>query len=208
MLHLEHFKRNAPRRASRATSGRVATVEDGRKAANISLVAGALGLTLIPLIGAVVAIIAGHLARRTLPPGTEGRRPATVGLGLGYLGLVAPAVLILLGRPGGERDALLESRCRAALETAAPFEACSELIPDVALAAGFRRLSTLEPAQRRAAWTRSLQESASCRGPARPAFCEGQDGGVPVGAELDGVLRPVAPETRAALDRSLPVLLP
>jgi uncharacterized protein YqgC (DUF456 family) len=68
--------------------------DDGRQAANISLAAGALGLTLLPLVGATVAIIAGHLARRALPAGHRARRTATVGLLLGYLGLLAPAVLV------------------------------------------------------------------------------------------------------------------
>lgn len=72
--------------------------EDGQRAANISLVAGALGLTLLPLVGATVAIIAGHLARRTLQPSSRARRLATVGLLLGYAGLLAPIVLVVAAK--------------------------------------------------------------------------------------------------------------
>lgn len=69
---------------------------DGERAATISLVAGALGLTLLPMVGAAVAIIAGHLARRSLPVASRARRLATVGLSLGYAGLFLPLVLLVI----------------------------------------------------------------------------------------------------------------
>ena len=74
------------------------TEADGQRAANISLVAGALGLTLLPLVGAGVAIVAGHLARRLLPVSARARRVATVGLVLGYVGIIAPLLLIGIAR--------------------------------------------------------------------------------------------------------------
>jgi hypothetical protein len=57
----------------------------------VSLVAGILGWTLLPLIGAVVAVIAGHIARREIDEShgsLEGDTLALIGLGLGYLQLV------------------------------------------------------------------------------------------------------------------------
>ncbi len=76
----------------------MSTEADGQRAANISLVAGALGLTLLPLVGAGVAIVAGHLARRLLPSSARSRSLATVGLVLGYLGILAPLLLIGIAR--------------------------------------------------------------------------------------------------------------
>lgn len=76
----------------------MSTEADGQRAATISLVAGALGLTLLPLVGAGVAVVAGHLARRLLPAGAGSRRFATVGLVLGYAGLVAPLLLVAIAR--------------------------------------------------------------------------------------------------------------
>ncbi|MCD9008094.1 DUF4190 domain-containing protein [Luteimonas sp. XNQY3] len=63
-----------------------------------SLVAGLLGWSLLPLIGSVVAIITGHMARaeiRRRPEALEGDGLAVAGLVLGYL-MVAMAIVGLL----------------------------------------------------------------------------------------------------------------
>lgn len=191
----------------------MATQQDGQKAATISIVSGALGLTLIPLVGAVVAIIAGHLARRTLPRGVEGRRLATVGAALGYLGLVAPLALIVLG---GDpvRELAAETRCRDALLTELPFTACSVLVGDVSLAAGLRRLDSLPTPQRLDAMGTSLKESALCRSEPRPALCT-LDSNATIDERrrltieaLQQAMRDVQPETKAALETQLPRHVP
>jgi len=61
----------------------------------VSLVAGLLGWSLLPVIGSVVAIVTGHLARveiRRRPDALEGDGLAVAGLVLGYL-MVAMAVI-------------------------------------------------------------------------------------------------------------------
>lgn len=57
----------------------------------ISLVAGILSWIMLPFIGAVVAIITGHMARGEIKnnPAMQGDGLALVGLILGYLHLVA-----------------------------------------------------------------------------------------------------------------------
>lgn len=60
----------------------------------ISLVSGLLGWTLLPLIGSVVAIVTGHMARaeiRRNPQTVEGDGLAIAGLVLGYA-MVAVAI--------------------------------------------------------------------------------------------------------------------
>jgi hypothetical protein len=63
-----------------------------------SLVTGLLGWTLLPLLGSIVAIVTGHLARGEIrrQPGLEGDGLAVAGLVLGYAG-VAMAVLLVAG---------------------------------------------------------------------------------------------------------------
>lgn len=66
-------------------------------AATISLVFGILGLFPLLLIGAIVAIVAGHLALREIHASGDqigGRKLATVGLTLGYAQLVVPLLLL------------------------------------------------------------------------------------------------------------------
>lgn len=71
----------------------------------VSLVSGILGWTILPLIGAVVAVITGHLARaeiRREPGRYEGDGLAIAGLVLGWaalaLGVLAIAfVMVFLG---------------------------------------------------------------------------------------------------------------
>lgn len=64
----------------------------------VSLVAGLLGWSLLPVIGSVVAIVTGHLARgeiRRRPEALDGDGLAVAGLVLGYL-MVAMTVIGLL----------------------------------------------------------------------------------------------------------------
>jgi hypothetical protein len=59
----------------------------------VSLVAGILGFTALPVLGTIVALIAGYMARgetRSTPPRASGDGLATAGIVMGYiqLGLV------------------------------------------------------------------------------------------------------------------------
>jgi hypothetical protein len=180
----------------------VASEAEGKTAASISLVSGALGLTLVPLVGAVVAIIAGHVARTALPPGHERRRVATLGMALGFLGLLAPLLVIAFASStssAGASDA--ELACRQALERGAPFVECSRLIDDLPLAAGFQGLASVEPSARAERWTSLLRESSVCRS----APC---DGGVePASLAVEGFVRAcrsLSSETRAVVEAQLP----
>ena len=58
--------------------------------ATISLISGFLGIVcLVPLLGSVVALIAGHTARRQIEMHRErGRERADLGIMLGWVGLV------------------------------------------------------------------------------------------------------------------------
>ncbi len=73
----------------------------------VSLVFGAICWIAIPFVGAVVAVVCGHLARgeiRRAPPGTiEGDGMALAGMILGYLhlALFALAILLVFGFLGG-----------------------------------------------------------------------------------------------------------
>jgi hypothetical protein len=54
----------------------------------ISLVAGILGFTFIPLIGTIVALITGYMARqetRSIPPKAAGDGMATAGIIMGWI---------------------------------------------------------------------------------------------------------------------------
>lgn len=65
----------------------------------VSLVSGILGWTLLPLIGSIVAIITGHMARgeiRRAPERLEGDGLALAGLILGYTMLVLGTIGIVL----------------------------------------------------------------------------------------------------------------
>ncbi len=65
----------------------------------VSLVSGLLGWTLVPLIGSIVAIITGHMARseiRRAPDRIEGDGLALAGLILGYTMLVLGTIGIIL----------------------------------------------------------------------------------------------------------------
>jgi hypothetical protein len=65
----------------------------------VSLVAGILGWTLLPVLGSIVAIVCGHLARaeiRRSPETLEGDGLALAGLILGYL-VIGLSVLLVIG---------------------------------------------------------------------------------------------------------------
>ncbi len=65
----------------------------------VSLVFGVLGWTLMPLLGSIVAVVTGHLARgeiRRAPDRLEGDGMAIAGLVLGYAS-IAMAVLVIVG---------------------------------------------------------------------------------------------------------------
>jgi hypothetical protein len=56
----------------------------------VSLISGILGLTFIPLIGAIAALITGYMARqetRAIPPRASGDGMATAGIILGWIGI-------------------------------------------------------------------------------------------------------------------------
>ncbi|MCL6619365.1 DUF4190 domain-containing protein [Thermomonas hydrothermalis] len=64
----------------------------------VSLVAGILGWTLLPVLGSVVAVVCGHLARaeiRRSPQTLEGDGLALAGLILGYLALALMVLAIV-----------------------------------------------------------------------------------------------------------------
>ena len=67
----------------------------------VSLVSGIAAWCVFPFIGAIVAVVCGHLARseiRRAPPGSmEGDGMAVAGLVLGYVQLAFSALLILVG---------------------------------------------------------------------------------------------------------------
>lgn len=65
----------------------------------LSLVFGILGWTLLPGLGAIVAVVTGHIARaeiRRAPQALEGDGLAIAGLVLGWLGIVLGIVLVAL----------------------------------------------------------------------------------------------------------------
>lgn len=64
----------------------------------VSLVSGILGWTLLPLLGSIVAIITGHLARaeiRRAPDRFEGDGLAVAGLVMGYLVILLSVLAVL-----------------------------------------------------------------------------------------------------------------
>jgi hypothetical protein len=57
-----------------------------------------IGQMLIPIVGAVVAVVCGHAAKSQIRrTGEAGDGMATAGLVLGYLGLIIPFLLIVIG---------------------------------------------------------------------------------------------------------------
>jgi hypothetical protein len=67
----------------------------------VSLIAGILGFTFVPVIGAVVALITGYMARnetRSIPPKVSGDGMATAGIIMGWIqiGLILVGVCCLV----------------------------------------------------------------------------------------------------------------
>ena len=63
----------------------------------ISLASGIASWVVFPLVGGVVAVITGHLAKRQIrQTGEQGDGLATIGLILGYVHLAVAALLILV----------------------------------------------------------------------------------------------------------------
>lgn len=66
----------------------------------VSLIAGILGFTLFPLIGSIVAIVTGHMARgeiRRAAAGTlSGDGLAVAGLALGYAALLLALLTVMM----------------------------------------------------------------------------------------------------------------
>lgn len=84
----------------------MSTVRDTSPLAVVSLVAGIVGLTLMPLIGSIVAIITGHVARgdiRRAPERLAGDGLAVTGLALGYAAILIAifAVVVMVVFFGG-----------------------------------------------------------------------------------------------------------
>ncbi len=67
-------------------------------AAVVSLISGILGLTVLPLIASITAVIAGHIGRANIrknPQALEGDGLAVAGLVLGYL-MIGIAILSIV----------------------------------------------------------------------------------------------------------------
>ncbi len=65
----------------------------------VSLVSGLLGWTFLPLVGAIVAIVTGHMARaeiRRAPDRLDGDALAVVGLVLGWGAVIASVLAVMV----------------------------------------------------------------------------------------------------------------
>lgn len=63
----------------------------------VSLISGIVGLTLLPFIGSVVAVITGFMARKQIAQtGEEGSGLATAGLIMGWIGVVLGILIVIL----------------------------------------------------------------------------------------------------------------
>ena len=66
----------------------------------ISLIAGILGFTFVPVIGTIVALITGYMARnetRSIPPKASGDGLATAGIVMGWIQVGLSVVAICCG---------------------------------------------------------------------------------------------------------------
>jgi len=74
-------------------------IRDTSSLAIASLIAGILGWTLLPLLGSIVAIITGHMARseiRRAPDRLQGDGLAVGGLVLGYAAVLMGVLAIMI----------------------------------------------------------------------------------------------------------------
>lgn len=78
-----------PPPVQRVAEARAATTGRTNGKAIASLVLGIVGVTGIPFVASVIAIILGHMARREIAQhGEEGRGIATAGIVLGWVGVL------------------------------------------------------------------------------------------------------------------------
>ncbi|MCL3859672.1 DUF4190 domain-containing protein [Actinotalea sp. K2] len=62
----------------------------------LSMISSILGLTVLPVVGSIVAVVTGHIARRQIAEtGEQGSGAATAGLVIGYVGVALLALLIV-----------------------------------------------------------------------------------------------------------------
>lgn len=77
-------------------SGGYAPTRPTNTMAVVSLIASITGLTLIPVVGSIVGVITGHIARRQIAEtGEEGSGFATAGLVVGYVGIALLVIAVL-----------------------------------------------------------------------------------------------------------------
>lgn len=65
-----------------------ATILPSSTLAIVSLIAGILGFTFVPMLGAIIALITGYMARsetRSIPPRASGDGMATAGIIMGWI---------------------------------------------------------------------------------------------------------------------------
>ncbi len=61
----------------------------------LSMIFGIVGLTLVPILASIVAVVLGHMSRKEIErTGEPGRGMSTAGLVMGYIGSVGYLVLI------------------------------------------------------------------------------------------------------------------
>lgn len=63
----------------------------------LSMVSSILGLTLLPIVGSIIGVVTGHIARRQIrESGEQGHGPATAGVAIGYIGLALLLVAVIV----------------------------------------------------------------------------------------------------------------
>lgn len=76
----------APGRKERSTNGKAIG----------SLILGVIGVTGVPIVASIVAIILGHMARHEIAvTGKEGKGLATTGIVLGWIGVVLAVIVVV-----------------------------------------------------------------------------------------------------------------
>lgn len=103
--------------------------ESASSLAIVSLVAGILGLTLVPFLGSILAIVTAIAARnefRSSEAPVQGQGMATAGLVLGIAGVVFPVLAFCV-----VGTLVLFPACLAALFTISGFESASFHIPNL-----------------------------------------------------------------------------
>lgn len=63
----------------------------------LSMVSSILGLTLLPIVGSIVGVVTGHIARRQIrESGEQGLGPATAGVAIGWVGIALLVIAIVV----------------------------------------------------------------------------------------------------------------